>query len=133
MNKYASGYTLIAAVSVLGWLVIAFSIIAGIVAGSNAPPGSGGIGWIVAIVGSMQGLMLLGFGAIGGAVLDGSSAQQLSIEKLDQIIFNTMKEKNSEVVIKVKDEVVRGASSSFDLIAQEQKALDVMRGAKKPF
>jgi hypothetical protein len=76
MNKYASGYTLIQILSVIGWLIIVVSIFGGIFIASNAVRGMGWVGISVAIGGSFQGLLLLGIGAIGTAILDGSIALQ---------------------------------------------------------
>ena len=76
MSKYSSGYSLMQMLPVLGWIVIAISLIGGISIGSNAPRGMGGIGFLVAIIGGFQGFMLLVLWAIGTAILDGSIAQQ---------------------------------------------------------
>jgi hypothetical protein len=76
MNKYASGYTAMGLISVVGWLVIAVSLIGGIAMAGTMPRGMGYIGFIVAIAGAVQGLLLLGVGALGLAILDGSIAQQ---------------------------------------------------------
>jgi hypothetical protein len=76
MGKYASGYVLTAAMSVLGAIVIVVSIIGGLVVMSNAPRGEEGLGWVLIIAGSVQGFLLIGIGAIGTAILDGSVAQQ---------------------------------------------------------
>lgn len=76
MNKYASGYTLLQVLSGAGWLVLVASIIGGIFVGANAPRNMGWIGFVVAIAGGFQGLLLIGVSAIGDAVLDGSVAQQ---------------------------------------------------------
>lgn len=80
MNKYASGYTLIQILSVIGWLIIIVSIIGGVLIASNADRGMGWVGISVAVAGSFQGLLLLGMGAIGTAILDGSVASQRNIE-----------------------------------------------------
>ena len=76
MSKYTSGYTAMGLISVVGWLVIAVSLIGGIIIFSNANRGEAYIGFVVAIAGAVQGLLLLGVGAIGSAILDGSTAQQ---------------------------------------------------------
>ena len=89
MNKYASGYTLIQILSVIGWFVIAISVIGGIFILSNAERGMGWVGISVAVAGSFQGLLLLGIGAIGTAILDGSVAQQevaANISKKDSVV-----------------------------------------------
>jgi hypothetical protein len=89
MNKYASGYTAMGLISVVGWLVIAVSLIGGVIIFSNASRGEAYIGFIVAIAGAVQGLLLLGVGAIGSAILDGSAAQQslyaLAEQKLHEL------------------------------------------------
>lgn len=76
MNKYASGYTFISAIYVIGWVLVALSLVGGFVIGANAPTGLGFLGWIVAVAGLFQGVVLLGMSAIGKAVLDGSLALQ---------------------------------------------------------
>lgn len=85
MNRYASGYTLISLISVIGWLAIVLSVVGGIIIGVNAPRGAGYIGFTLAIAGSFQGLLLLGVGAIGQAVLDGSIAQQSAAASLEAL------------------------------------------------
>ena len=76
MNKYQSGYTAMGILAFVGWIVIAISLVGGLLVASNGPPGMGYIGFISAVVGSVQGLLLLGVGSIGAALLDGSVAQQ---------------------------------------------------------
>ena len=93
MNKYASGYTAMGLISVVGWLVIAVSLIGGIIIFSNSNRGDAYIGFIVAIAGAVQGLMLLGVGAIGSAILDGSAAQQ-DIYALVQQKLHELQESN---------------------------------------
>lgn len=80
MNKYASGYTLIQILSVIGWFVIVISVIGGIFISLNAERGMVWVGISVAVAGSFQGLLLLGIGAVGTAILDGSVASQRNIE-----------------------------------------------------
>jgi hypothetical protein len=89
MNKYASGYTAIGLISVVGWLVIAVSLIGGIVIFSNANRGEAYIGFAVAIAGAVQGLLLLGVGAIGSAILDGSTAQQEVADHFGNVKLNS--------------------------------------------
>lgn len=95
MNRYASGYTLISLISVIGWLAIALSLIGGIIIGANAPRGLGYIGFTIAITGSFQGLLLLGVGAIGAAILDGAIVARRSFE-LQENFFSTFKSCRSE-------------------------------------
>lgn len=80
MNKYASGYTLIQILSAIGWLIILISVVGGIFIASNAERGMGWVGISVGVAGSFQGLLLLGMGAIGTAILDGSLASQHNVE-----------------------------------------------------
>lgn len=86
MNKYASGYALIRLMSVVGSVFIAVSIIGGVVIGVSSPRGMGGYGFVVAILGVFQGLMILGVGAIGEAILDGARSQASSVELLEQLL-----------------------------------------------
>lgn len=90
MNRYASGYALIQVLSVVGWLVIALSMIGAIIVASNAPRDMGWVGFVVFIAGGFQGLMLIGVGAIGSAVLDGATSQARSVE-LQEKFFNAYK------------------------------------------
>ena len=81
MNKYDSGYVLTQALSVVGWLVIVLSVVCGAVVGFNVSNDMGWIGFVIAIVGGFQGLLLIGAGTIGAAILDGSVAQQEILSK----------------------------------------------------
>lgn len=82
MNKYANGYTAIAMISVFGWVVIAVSVVGGVITLADDQSGMAFFGWSVIVAGTVQGLLLLGMGAIGLAILDGSVAQQDSLKVL---------------------------------------------------
>ena len=73
MNKYSSGYEAMKLISLVGWIVIGISIIGGYIIGSIT---EGFIGLIIFVCGVVQGVLLLGVGSIGSAILDGSKAQQ---------------------------------------------------------
>jgi hypothetical protein len=87
MKRYSSGYVLISLNSLIGWITIIFSIIGGIIIVVNAERGLEFIGFIVMVAGPIQGLILLGFGAVGKAILDGSLAQQDSLSSIKEIAF----------------------------------------------
>lgn len=85
MNTYSSGYTLTALVTILGWIFIAASAIIGIFVYANAPRDFEFLGFFVFLAGAFQGIILLGVGAIGEAILDGALFQQKSFETLSSI------------------------------------------------
>lgn len=72
MNKYASGYTLVNIFAVLGVLLIIVSLVIGVLVADEI----GTLGYVIIIFGAFQGLIIVGMGSIGRAVLDGSVAQQ---------------------------------------------------------
>jgi hypothetical protein len=76
MRKYSSGYEAMRLISLVGWIMIGISIISGYIIGGSMPRGEGYIGLIIFVCGVVQGVLLLGVGAIGSAILDGSTAQQ---------------------------------------------------------
>lgn len=76
MNKYASGYALVNIFAVLGVILIIVSFVLGaLIAGEG-----GGLGYVMMIFGAFQGLIIVGMGSLGRAVLDGSVAQQEILE-----------------------------------------------------
>ena len=123
MNKYASGYTAMGLISVVGWIVIAISLIGGIIIFSNANRGDAYIGFIVAIAGAVQGLLLLGVGAIGSAILDGSAAQQ-SLYALAQQKLYELQENNkinatasSKLAIDAKSDIGVTSESAMKMLS----------------
>lgn len=72
MNKYASGYALANIFAVLGVVLIVASLISGTIIADE----SGALGFVVIIFGAFQGIIVIGMGSIGRAILDGSVAQQ---------------------------------------------------------
>ena len=82
MNTYSSGYTLTGLVKVFGWIFIAASAIIGISVFASAPRDFEYIGFFVFLAGAFQGIILLGIGAIGEAILDGARFQGESLEIL---------------------------------------------------
>lgn len=109
MNRYASGYTLVSLISIFGWGVVAVSLVGGLSWASSAPEGLGYIGFIVAVSGVVQGIILLGIGAIGLAILDGSVATQRSFERQEQ-------SGNSSSSIAV-DEAVKNIGSAVNMLS----------------
>jgi hypothetical protein len=96
MNTYSSGYTLTALVAIFGWIFIAASAILGIFVYANAPRDFEYIGFFVFLAGAFQGIILLGIGAIGEAILDGALFQKKSFETLSSIDAKLSKfERNS--------------------------------------
>ena len=89
MNKYASGYTAMGIISLFGWIVIVISVIGGYVIGGSMPRGEGYIGLIIVVCGLVQGVLLLGVGAIGSAILDGSAAQQEVADHFRNVKLNS--------------------------------------------
>ena len=76
MNKYASGYALVNIFAMLGAILIIISFVLGaLIAGEG-----GGLGYVIMIFGAFQGLIIVGMGSLGRAVLDGSVAQQELLE-----------------------------------------------------
>ena len=86
MNKYASGYTAMGIISLFGWIVIVISVIGGYVIGNIT---EGYIGLITVVCGLVQGVLLLGVGAIGSAILDGSAAQQEVADHFRNVKLNS--------------------------------------------
>jgi hypothetical protein len=72
MNKYASGYALVNIFAVLGVVLIFVSLVIGVLVADEI----GTLGYVIIIFGAFQGLIVVGMGSIGRAVLDGSVAQQ---------------------------------------------------------
>jgi len=97
MNKYASGYTAMSIISLVGWIVIGLSIICGFLVSMNREMGY--IGLIIAVSGTVQGLILLGVGSIGSAILDGSTAQQEIIAEMRKNSDGGQKTENSNIEI----------------------------------
>ena len=86
MRKYSTGYIIINVISFIGFLTVVVSLFGGIIFVANAPNGMSYLGWLFTIGGSIQGMMLIGMGSIGLAILDGSIAQQHSLNKLDALV-----------------------------------------------
>ena len=72
MNKYSTGYALINIFAALGVVLIFISFIIGALVSREG----GGLGYVIIIFGAFQGVIIVGMGSIGRAVLDGSIAQQ---------------------------------------------------------
>lgn len=75
-DKYSFGYFAMGVLSLFGALAIAASIFLAIKLAAGENSGSGMVAAAVFFVGSAQGLIVIGLGSIGGALLDGSVAQQ---------------------------------------------------------
>jgi hypothetical protein len=112
MNKYASGYTAISIITVFGWITICASVIIGLIILLNARNDAGYIGLILGAAGAVQGLLLLGMGSIGLALLDGSASQQ----RIETILLNFTGQPNfamkSQEVDSVTDEPTLAARES---------------------
>ena len=82
-DKYSFGYIAMGVLSLFGAVTVAASIFLAIKLASEGNLGSGVVAAAVFFVGSAQGLIVIGLGSIGGALLDGSVAQQelLSLAK----------------------------------------------------
>jgi hypothetical protein len=121
MNKYSSGYTSIALISVFGWIVIAVSVVGGVIVLANAPPDIGYVGWIIVVAGGVQGLILLGMGAIGLSILEGSVAQQDSLKVLIDI-RRAVSDENFEVEeVKLElDKIIAQEISQENILKKEE-------------
>ena len=75
-DKYTFGYFAMGVLSLFGAVTVAASIFLAIKLASEGNLGSGVVAAAVFFVGSAQGLIVIGLGSIGGALLDGSVAQQ---------------------------------------------------------
>lgn len=92
MNRYTSGYTLCSILSFFGITVIIASTACSffffyIYFSSNLSGGApiAGFGFVTLIFGFFQGITSIGMGAIGRAILDGSTAQQEIVQKIEII------------------------------------------------
>lgn len=122
MKKYSSGYALIWLISLLGSVLIVISVLGGLYIGLKAPPGMEYLGLLVVIGGSVQGLLLIGVGAIGTAILDGSIAQQ---EANDRIwIFQDLyfKEKRKTYTLESKSPVLKSEEQPTDNLRENHNS-----------
>ena len=63
-------------ITAVGFMTIAAALFLAFFIGNNAPVGMGYLGAVVFISGCIQGLLLIGVGSVGTAILDGSATQQ---------------------------------------------------------
>jgi hypothetical protein len=96
MNKYSSGYALMQMLSLLGILVIVCSVGLGIFIFAMNDRLSEFVGITAIIYGGFSGLVLMGMGAIGGAILDGSVSQQRTEKEIVWLIEEVRSSKSVE-------------------------------------
>ena len=96
MRKYSSGFTLITILQVCGFAVVGLSLVVGVIFYANAPRGEAYLALIFAIAGSVQGLIILGIGSIGEAILDGSVSQQRTEHEIGRLLEEVRANKSFE-------------------------------------
>ena len=92
MNKYSSGYALMQMLSLLGVIVIVCSVVLGIFIFAMNDRLSDFFGITAIIYGGFSGLVLMGMGAIGGAILDGSVSQQRTEQEIARLVKHMIKD-----------------------------------------
>lgn len=94
MKKYSSGYALMDIMGALGVLVIVCSVGLGIFIFAMNDRLSEFVGITAIIYGGFSGLVLMGMGAIGGAILDGSVSQQNTEREIARLVEEMRNSKN---------------------------------------
>jgi chitinase len=132
MNKYSSGYALMQMLSLLGVIVIVCSVVLGIFIFAMNDRLSDFMGITAIIYGGFSGLVLMGMGAIGGAILDGSMSQQNTEKEIGRLIEEIRKSQGAESSISNTPEAkpsLEKVASGISLI-KNYKGYEIFRNGK---
>lgn len=130
MNKYSSGYALMDIMGALGVLVIVCSVGLGIFIFAMNDRLSEFVGITAIIYGGFSGLVLMGMGAIGGAILDGSVSQQRTEQEIGRLIEEMQKSKHdvgSQFSHPKNDNIISTEVNQEEPLVKEYKGYEIIK------